>query len=462
AQVALTPEAVALVFEEHELTYGELNRRSNQLSRYIEKETAIKRGESVSVLLDRSVSSVISMIAIMKLGCIYVPVDKLLPAARISYIIEESSSKILITSGTDDPVHYPNLIIIKPDEVSSNLDSSNLGYNIRGEESSFIIYTSGSTGNPKGVEQTHKTLYNLVLWDINGAGFNTKTRHLQYSSFSFDSSLHDIYYALSTGGAIYLANELLRKDLWELKNYIIEKGITTLSMPYSALKSMFSLITIEQFAGHQIQEIISTGEQLYVNGSLRAFLKSNPLIKIYNLYGPSETHVVTGCSYSFSEGTVPERTSIGKPIFNTIIYVLDKYMQFVPIGVEGEIFIGGWNLAHGYFGQPALTAEKFIQDPFRKGELLYRSGDIGKWLANGEIEYIMRNDNQVKINGYRIELNEIENAIISDPEIEEAIVLAKQLSGEEKELVAYLVCVDLLNTSDLRTYLSSRLPSYML
>ncbi|MES1159949.1 MAG: amino acid adenylation domain-containing protein, partial [Bacteroidota bacterium] len=463
-QVEKTPHKTALVFEDKHLSYKELNERCNRLARSIQEKTAVEKGACVAVLLDRSEWSAISMISIMKLGCTYVPIDKVLPASRISYILAQSQSKVLITekAASGELMDIPeNLVLFELGAPSEDTDPSNLRLDIPQTASSYIIYTSGSTGKPKGVEQTHKMLYNLILWGIHGSKMNQGTKHLQFSSFSFDSSLYDIYYSLSSGGEVHIINEALRRDVWSLKDYILERGITTLSMPYAALKSMFGEISPEMLHGHRIEEIISTGEQLYITGGLRQFLQKNPSVTIQNIYGPSETHVVTGISYTY-EGGAPEKASIGRPVHNTVIYILDSKMQLVPVGVEGEIYIGGWNLAKGYSGSPVLTAERFIEDPFRKDELVYRSGDIGKWLPDGTIEYIMRKDLQVKINGYRIELGEIESALRDNALIGEAVVLAKGSADADKILVAYLVSKTTLSTSDIRSRLKKLLPGYMI
>ncbi|RLJ80979.1 non-ribosomal peptide synthetase [Pedobacter alluvionis] len=465
SQAVATPDSCAMVFEQVSYTYRELNELSNQLARYISGGSVVQKGTCISVLLERSAWSAVSMISIMKLGCIYVPIDASLPEARKKFMIEESNSAIVLSEGSQAvelALWLPDVSVVDIMAVPSDIDLSNPEVEIGWDDSSFIIYTSGSTGLPKGVEQTHRMLYNLILWDIEGAGFNKKTKHLQFSSFSFDSSLHDIYYALATGGEVHIINENLRQDLWSLKDYILNQQINTLSMPYAALKAMFSEIPIEEFHGHSIEEVISTGEQLYVSGGLLNFLKVNPSVRLFNLYGPSETHVVTGLSYRYADGDIPEKSGIGKPVYNTDIYVLDQQMQPVPIGVEGEIYIGGWNLAKGYFGNPELTSERFITHPFRKGQFVYKSGDIGKWLSDGSLEYIMRKDNQIKINGYRMELGEIESALRSHPQVEEAIVITLKTATGAPELVAYFVAMETLNLSDLKSHIRLIIPHYML
>ena len=465
-QVTGTPEACAVVFRDERLSYREVNAYSNRLARYLKEHTGVKAGDAVGVLLERSLWSVISMIGVMKLGCVYVPVDSTLPASRISYMLEESGSVVLLTDQADvNEEKIPGIRVVQVgaiDAVESVSDISNINTRIAAASSSFIIYTSGSTGNPKGVEQTHLTLYNLVLWDIHRSGLLSGQKHLQFSSYSFDSSLHDVYYALATGGELHIVEESLRSDLYGLKDYIISECISTVSMPYAALKGMFSELHPESFAGHSIREIISTGEQLYISGGLRLFLLAHPQVRIFNFYGPSETHVVSGVSYSISSGPIPEKSTIGKPIDNTYIYILDQHMEPVGIGVPGELYIGGWNLARGYHRAPELTSAKFVSDPYRSGELIYRSGDMGKWLADGSIEYLGRKDNQVKIRGYRIELGEIESALRKVNGIEEAVVMVRDLGEQgDRELVAYVVSRRALQSSELRSQLMGELPSYM-
>jgi len=465
-QVLLWPDKTALVYESVSLSYLELNKQANRMGAYLQSRYDLKTDDRIGVLLERSEWMVIAMIGIMKLNCVYVPIDKTIPEVRIKYMILASNLSLLIT----DDLFIPSAAeshevpaLIQLDEIKHYQGKAvNPGLNIALDDLSFLIFTSGSTGNPKAVQQTHRTLYNLVLWDINRAKLNQQSKHLQFSSFSFDSSLHDVYYALSTGGEIHVVSELLREDIYKLKDYILEKKISTLSMPYAALKVMFSEISSEHFKGHHICEIISTGEQLYINGGLRNFLKNNPSVTIFNFYGPSETHVVTGVSYSYKQSEIPEKASIGKPIDNTYILILDGQMQLVPVGVEGEIYIGGWNLARGYDGKAELTAEKFINDPFDRGKKVYRTGDIGKWDSNGEIEYLMRIDNQVKIRGYRIELGEIESALRGYDAIEEAIVIARLDKNGDNELIAYLVSNATINKIELHNYVGSRLPAYML
>jgi amino acid adenylation domain-containing protein len=461
AQVLRTPDATALVFEDKKYSYSLLNETINAYARYIQTVSGVKPGTSVCVITNRSEWSVIAMISILKLGCVYIPIDKLWPESRIMQALEASGAKVVIS---DEEVQFPDssICVIPTAPDLKEFDVSDLHTLIAGDSSSYIIYTSGSSGVPKGVEQTYKMLYNLIKWEKDKVGFLHAQKHLQFSSFSFDSSLADAFYAFSTGGELHVLNEDVRKDLWSQKDYILENAVSTVSMPYAALKVLFDEFSSEDFTGHSIKEIISTGEQLYVNAGLRRFLEENPEIKIFNLYGPSETHVVTGLYYTQSEGVIPVKSTIGKPVDNTDIYILDRNMQLVPKGVEGEIYIGGMNLAAGYNGRKDLTDEKFIPDPFRKEALVYKSGDIAKWLEDGQIEYMGRKDNQVKINGYRIETEEIELAIRSHPSIHQTVVLVRTSAAGEKMLAAYIVLKEELDLADLRIHISKILPQYML
>ncbi|PWK64058.1 iturin family lipopeptide synthetase B/fengycin family lipopeptide synthetase D/tyrocidine synthetase-2, partial [Mucilaginibacter oryzae] len=456
-------DKTAVVSGSKSLTYQELDERSDLLAKYLVLNLNLKPGDRVGMLLERSEWMVVTMIGIMKANCAYVPIDKSMPLQRITFMISASSLHLLICDETPSDQHKDTLKVISTTELEAYKDDRKAPKpKVILDDVSFLIYTSGSTGNPKAVLQTHRTLYNLILWDINSIRMQQQGRHLQFSSFSFDSSIHDVFYALSTGGQIHIISEELRKDMFKLKDYIIKERISTLSMPYAALKVVFSEFDGEEFQGHQINEVISTGEQLYISGGMRRFLAINPDVELYNFYGPSETHVVTGVSYRYNRAEIPEKASIGKPVDNTYILILDERMQLVPIGVHGEIYIGGWNLAKGYDDNPELTSEKFIDDPFRPGLKIYKSGDIGKWHPDGTIEYLLRRDNQVKIRGYRVETGEVESAIRGYNLLEEAVVVVKENSLGDKELVAYFVSRHKIDRQELHSYLSERLPSYML
>lgn len=463
SQALKTPGNISLVFNDKKINYDQLNRKTNQFANYIHSNFEIQAGDKIALLISRSEWSVISMIGIMKLACVFVPIDKEWPESMIQFVVKECGAKLLITDEIIENNEIGELNLLPLDKVIEEMDTVSdvkLDIKLPSDLSSYIIHTSGSTGVPKGVEQTHKMLYNLVKWDSKRAQKIADLRHLQTSSFSFDMSLLDTNSTLASGGELHIIGENLRKDLNGLKNYIVAHQISVLSMSCSALSVLFSEIESQEFEGHGIREIISAGDQLYIKGGLRKFLSLNSDVSIYNYYGPSETHVVTSIKYCFDEGGVPIKSTIGKPIDNSTIYILDQNSQLIPIGAIGEIYIGGSNLAKGYCNKPELTKEKFIPSPFDLQETLYKTGDLGKWLPNGEIEYLHRIDNQVKINGYRIELEEIELTLLDYEEVNEVAVIPVEMINNQKVLVAYIVGGGA--QTEIKNYLLNKLPKYMI
>jgi tyrocidine synthetase-3 len=462
-QVKKSPDKTALQFEENSLTYQVLNERSNTLARILMNQYGVSLTTKVGVMLKRSFESVISMIGVMKTGACYVPIDHGYPTERVNYIIENSELKIII--GEESLSRKHNI------DLSHVIDIKNIDFE-NGEKNnpeiindlndgSYVIYTSGSTGKPKGVLQTHRMLSNLIQWDIHHSGIETGLKYLQYSSFSFDASLHDLYFTLSSGGSAYIIKEALRLDYQALGKEIISKEIEVLSMPFSALNAFCMETSIEELENHKIKYIVSTAEQLHVNGGLKMFLEINPKVELHNHYGPSETHVVSSYRMGGQQGNIESRASIGKPLSNSSIYILDQNLNPVPQGVSGELYIGGSNLAIGYLNLEKETNEKFVENLFGPGKL-YKTGDQGYWRPDGNIVFIGRKDDQVKIRGYRIELGEIEHALQSHEKLEEVVVLANENYEGEKELVAYFTCKGEINTSELRSYLKRFLPEYML
>lgn len=462
-QVMKTPDKIAVMFDDNTLTYEELNEQSNVLANILKDQYNLSRTRKAGVLLERSIQSVIGMIGVMKTGACYVPIDHDYPTERVAYVIEDSGLEVILSTKMLSQKHgikESTLVDIKKLDLTEG-KKNNLPATNQLDDASYVIYTSGSTGKPKGVVQTHLMLSNLIQWDIYHGGIKTGLRHLQYSSFCFDVSLNDIYFALSSGGSVYIVKESSRLDYQSLKEEILEKELEVLSMPFAALNAFSLEIGIEQIDNHKIKYIAVAGEQLYVNDRLRKFLENNPEVELHNHYGPSETHIVTCYKMSSALGNVEDRASIGMPVSNTRIYILDAYRNLVPQGIEGELYIGGDNLAIGYLNKEGLTKEKFIDTLFEKGKL-YKSGDLGYWRPDGNIEFIGRKDDQIKIRGYRVELGEIEQALQSYEAIEAAVVLAKENAQKERELVAYITVKAEQNTNELRGYLKNILPEYML
>jgi amino acid adenylation domain-containing protein len=461
-QVERTPLAPALVFEDQTYTYTQVNSLANQIAHYLLATLSVQPNEVVGVLLPRSAWSAITMLGIIKAGACYVPLDRDLPAARLQYLLDDATPRAIFTTTALVDLHgqlQGNFLDLSQLDLLAYPITNPL-VEVRLDDLSFIIYTSGSTGMPKGVMQTHRTMLNLLLWDNEQAGLGMAQRLLQYAAFAFDASLHDIYFSLSNGGVVYVLNEEIRLQFTALAEYIREEAIEIVSLPYSVLSSFFNTIDVAMLAGHCIKHIISTGEQLLIGAKLEEFLRANPTVRLHNFYGPSETHVVTAWSLTGNEAAEQRRTSIGKPIANSQIYILDAYQKPVPIGVTGEIYIGGSNLAKGYLGKEALTQSKFVPHFLTADTRLYISGDLGRWLPDGRIEYIGRIDNQLKIRGFRVELGEIEKYLLYHPAVQDALVLAKG-EGEDKQLIAYIISSGQLETSQLRNYLLTQLPDYM-
>ncbi|WP_103071074.1 non-ribosomal peptide synthetase [Aquimarina sediminis] len=462
-QVSKTPESIAVLCQNTRLTYSDLEEKSNQLANLLREEYNISQGEMVGVMLPRSVDSVIAMIGVVKAGAVYVPIDYQYPSQRISYICEDANLAIVITNkDTDAYISEAESQSVLIDENILSKYPSSKSDNSQLDSAAFVIYTSGSMGKPKGVVQTHKMLSNLIQWDIHNCRTDVGLKYLQYASFSFDVSLQDIFCTLCSSGSIYITNEQERFNYGLLKDVILSKSIEVLSFPYSALVNFFQHHSISDFSGHSIKHIVTSGEQLYVRGNLKSFLEQYPKVLLHNHYGPSETHVVTSHTMSVEKETLAYRPSIGKPIHNSTICILDDDLMPVPIGVKGEVYIGGHNLAKGYLNLTDLTNKRFIINPKEPQELLYKTGDLGFWKKDGTLEYLGRQDKQIKIRGYRVELEEIATNLIQLEEIEEAIVVIKKVL-EEEYVCAYIVSHDeSMDMKEVRKGLEAVLPVYMI
>jgi amino acid adenylation domain-containing protein/non-ribosomal peptide synthase protein (TIGR01720 family) len=478
-QVLKTPNHIAAEFDGTSLTYRELNEASNALANYLKANFKIinsgklvsstqnhggETSSKIGVMVERSLNSVIAMIGVMKSGACYTPIDHNYPTERVHFIVEDADLKLIVSTSEILAKHeLVNAICVDIDKLDKEaLNTENPVSVNKPGDGSFLIYTSGSTGKPKGVLQTHRMMSNLIQWDFHQSGLTPGLKHLQYSSFSFDVSMQDIYYSVCYGGCVYIVQESTRLNYELLRDEILENEVNILSLPYSALNAFSTEIDFNMFENHAIKHIVSAGEQLYLNSNLYKFLANNPEVDLHNHYGPSETHVVTGHILSEELGNLENRSPIGRPIANNAVYILDEQMKLVPAGILGELYFGGANLAAGYINRADLTAEKFVPNPFVKDQLIYKSGDIGKWLSNGIIEFVGRIDDQVKVRGFRVELGEIENSLTKHNSIDSAVVVIKRNSNEEKEIVAYFTAKDNFTSSDLREFLQRSLPDYML
>ncbi|MBG1265934.1 non-ribosomal peptide synthase/polyketide synthase [Nostoc sp. WHI] len=430
-QVARTPDAVAVVFENQQLTYHQLNCRANQLAHYL-RSLGVEADVLVGLCVERTPLMVIGLLAILKAGGAYVPLDPEYPSDRLSFMLEDTQVRVLLTQERlldKLPQHQAKLVFLN--EVCSQIDSNNqdnLTIEVTASHLANVIYTSGSTGKPKGVMVEHRGLYNLALTQIQAFGVQSNNRVLQFASFSFDACISEILMSLGSGATLYLATKDSIMPGTPLIERLRNDGITHVTLPPSAL----AVVPTQELPA--LQAIIVAGEAC-----------SPELVKLwsvgrnfFNAYGPTEASV---CATIAKCNPEDEKVTIGRPIANTQIYILDSHLQLVPVGVPGEIHIGGVGLARGYINRVELTQEKFISNPFsdEPHSRLYKTGDLARYLPDGNIEYLGRIDNQVKIRGFRIELGEIEDVLTQHPLIQEGVVVAKIDRTGDKQLVAYLV-----------------------
>ncbi|GGF89962.1 hypothetical protein GCM10010912_38930 [Paenibacillus albidus] len=453
-QVERTPDAVALVFGPNQMSYKELNEKSNQLAHKL-RESGVKPGQLVGIMLNRSMDMMVAILGVLKSGAAYLPIDPDYPVARVEYILNDAQVRILLM--------HPHLVgnISVDETVPMIFDESlytgsqeNLCLINKSDDLAYTIYTSGSTGNPKGVMISHGATYNLIEAMCEKIQFVQDKVILALTTISFDIFVTETLLPLLRGMKVVIADESQQLDPLELNRLIVDHGVNMLQITPSRLKMLLAGDTEETFL-KPITEIMVGGEALPIQ--LLHRLQRSPGLRIYNLYGPTETTVYS-CG---GELTEQDKVTIGRPIANTQIYIVDGQDQLHPIGVPGELCISGDGLAKGYWNNEQLTEEKFVPCPFLPGKSMYRTGDLARWSEDGEIEYLGRMDFQVKIRGYRIELQEIERAILKDRSVKEAVVMAKVDATGNQYLIAYYVTEEHLPIEHLRKTLLRELPEYM-
>ena len=459
-QVEKTPNKIAIVFEDKKLTYKELNEKSNQLANYLKRQN-IKEGKIVGIMLPRSLEVIISMLAVLKIGACYIPIDPTLPKNRINYMLSNSNVNILLSFNNMVTEIKVNTILNV--ELSNknlyNGNCQNLAIKVNPEGPSYMIYTSGSTGIPKGVVLKNKALVNLTTYLNKTVEFlqdeYTNMAIASITTISFDIFIFETLICLQRGLKIVLANETQQNTPNLLNELILKNNVKAIQMTPSR---MYIFLKNKELMPNlnTLKYIVLAGEAL-PKDLLNSILELGD-IKVYNGYGPSETTVFS----SFTDVTNYENITIGKPLANTRIYILDKDMNICPIGKEGEIYISGDGVAIGYSNNEEMTKERFLPDIFYQNEIMYKTGDIAKYLSNGEIHYIGRSDNQIKVRGLRIELDEIENCILKYPNIEKCVISANQDSNYRQYIIAYLKVTDRVKVNSLRMFLRTMLPKYMI
>ncbi len=467
-QVELTPDALAVVLENEGLTYRELNRRANHLAHYL-KELGVGPDGFAGILMNRSLEMMVSVLAVLKAGGAYVALDPAYPQERLAYMLEDTRARVLLSQKhltNDLPKQEIRLVLLDADwNFISERQDHNPPLEGSSENLAYVTYTSGSTGKPKGIAMPHRAVRNLLEWQFCETHLLPGARTLQFASLSFDVSFQDMFSTWGSGGTLVLITDEMRRDIAGLSRVLSEKEIHRLFIPAVALQQLAEGFCAQDQIQASLLKVIAGSEQLLITPALTRMFTELPNCSLHNEYGPSETHVVTELSLSESVADWPERPAVGRPIFNTQVYILDSRMEPVPIGVSGELFLGGAGLARGYLNRPDTTAEKFVPDPFSEhaGKRLYRTGDLGRWLVDGQLEFLGRIDFQVKIRGFRVEPGEVEAVLSGHSSVRETVVMAREDDPGNERLVAYIVPAQesAPTISELHSFLRTLLPDYM-
>ncbi len=455
-QVTRTPDAPALVFAEQRLSYAELNRRANRLAHRL-IEAGVGPDVLVGLAVERCVEMVVGLLAVLKAGGAYVPLDPEYPRERLAYMLDDSGVKLLLTQAhlrEQLPIPTSLETLVLGESAFEEYNDSNPGIVLDGENLAYVIYTSGSTGQPKGAGNRHSALANRLHWMQEAYGLDVSDTVLQKTPFSFDVSVWEFFWPLMTGARLVVAAPGDHRDPAKLVNLINAEQVTTLHFVPSMLQAFLQDPAVATC--HTLHRIVCSGEALPVDAQQQVFAKL-PQAGLYNLYGPTEAAIDVTHWTCIDEGR--DAVPIGRPIANLGCYILDDNFEPAPVGVLGELYLGGVGLARGYHRRPALTAERFIAHPFVDGERLYRTGDLARYRADGVIEYAGRIDHQVKLRGLRIELGEIEARLLEHDWVRETAVLAV----DGKYLVGYLVLHDAADDwrDVLSAHLAQHLPDYM-
>ncbi|MGW2276308.1 amino acid adenylation domain-containing protein, partial [Streptomyces yangpuensis] len=465
AQVAATPEAVAVVHRQHSLTYTELDSRANRLAHLL-IEDGVGPETVVAVSLPRGVDLIVAVLAVAKAGGVYLPVDPTYPDERRRYMFDDASP-VRILDAMPHTDAYP---------------ATDPAVHVRGDNAAYIVYTSGSTGTPKGIVMPVGGLLNLLRWHDAHLPAEAGARVVQFTSISFDVSVQEIYSSLLFGKCLLIPDEDVRRDPETFAAWLDQHGAEELYAPNMLIDAVAEEAVRQGLSLSSLRRVVQAGEALVVTDAVRRFfaaasgLSGGSARALLNHYGPAETHVVTAHTLSPASAEVaawPVHPPIGRPVSNTRLFVLDDRMRLVPSGVTGELYVAGAQLARGYGNQPGLTAARFVACPFEAGGMrMYRTGDLVKWSSDGQLLYVGRSDHQVKVRGFRIELGEIEARIATRSEISACTVVAQEDERAGKRLVAYLVASDGagngagdgagIDTGAVRDALARELPDYMI
>jgi amino acid adenylation domain-containing protein len=458
-RTAVAPEALAVSAGSDRLTYGELDRRSNQLAYYL-RTLGVNPGSVVALCLERSVDFPVGALAILKVGAAYLPLDTKAPSERLKLMLETAQVSVVLTNSAMLKSLAGNARrLVALDRFAAEISrcpAEPIPVLVSPEHPVYVIFTSGSTGTPKAVQVGHASLLNLIEWHNRTFQVTPEDRATQLASIGFDAAVWELWPHLVAGASVHVVDDETRAQPEELRDWLVRERITISFLPTLLAERMMQLPWPTETA----LRILLTGAD-----TLHQYPSPSLPFTLVNNYGPTECTVVATSGTIFAAKAADRRPSIGKPIDNVEVYILDGNMKRMPAGQIGEIFVGGACLALGYLNDLALTAERFVRDPFSSvaGARLYRTGDLGCYAADGSIEFHGRVDDQVKIRGYRIELNEVTSALLRHPGVRESTVVASEHDHGEKRLVAYLVPLAACpNVSELRDFLGQTLPDYMI
>ncbi len=460
AQVKKTPEHIALDFLGQRLTYAQLEKRTNQLAETLRRNGAVPGGV-VGLMAEISIEMVVGMIAILKAGAAFLPIEPSYPLDRLQYIVADSCPALIVSQGWDgEPGDFPVKILDLEDDALYTGSGAALPKEHSSEDLAYIIYTSGSTGKPKGVMIEHRSIVNQIYGFDQLLYRDCMLNHVLMAPFTFDPSVQHVFSPLSYGATLFLLPREIKDDPERLAVVLRDKNIGM----FDAVPSQIDVLveTVKDLNGIELKYILLAGEVFSKN--LYFKIRDNLAVEtVFNVYGPTEAAINT-TMYKCSDKELEEMyhsVPIGKPLMNYKVFLLDADMSLLPIGVPGEMMIGGDGVARGYINNPELTHQSFVPNPFVPGDRLYRTGDFVRWLPDGNLEFIGRLDHQVKIRGQRIELEEIEMRLSRYPGIKEAAVIAKEDKNKIKFLSAYLVTGKKVEVADIRDYLIQNLPDYM-
>jgi amino acid adenylation domain-containing protein len=465
-QVARTPEAVAVVFETQQLTYAELNRRANQLAHYLSKR-GVGPEVLVGICVERSIAMVVGLLGILKAGGAYLPLDPSYPTERLAFMVEDAGVKVLVIQQEllkNLPRSVAEIVCIDADWDQISLESRDCPESeTAGENAAYVIYTSGSTGKPKGVIVTHRNVVRLFEATDSSYKFTANDVWTLFHSYAFDFSVWEIWGALLYGGKLVIVPYWVSRSAEGFYRLLLDQKVTVLNQTPSAFRQLIELDSKIK-SELALRLVIFGGEQLELH-TLKPWLDrhGDEQPQLVNMYGITETTVHV--TYRPLRMADANRSVIGRPLADLQVFVLDRYLQPAPIGVPGEMYVGGAGLGRGYLKRPELTSERFIPHPFSSepGARLYKTGDVARFLKDGDLEYLGRADDQVKIRGYRIELGEINANLAEHPSVRESVIVMHGQGSDERRLVAYIVPASrsVPSISELREFLKQTLPDYM-